>query len=434
MCLFIANNLIFIYNISVMAMKQVKRFIYIMIVFIFMFMLIDFCIHFMSKGFTNNYSINNDIKVKEIYTKDEQDEHNNYYIEIKANNIVFNYQFYKNIKKDKKLVTDVLYYDGEYKCVLPVLNEDIKVDFQCYKNGEYFNYVDLIGKDSNLDKYIKKHSKKYDKDLFNRDNSQGKEYDKVYYYAENIPEGYGTSITNLKGIISVVGDVAGKIDIFEKDSYKRDISAFVGKYYVCADYDSKQEFSDIYIVDLISGKIEKIKAPDYISFDSYIQGVVDNSVYIYDINNEKQYKVNVKDMSISEVGNADKGIKYFDGNWSLISALKANDTLLFKNNGLKENDKFYLYKKGNKLSGFYYYFYESEDGYDLYRANVQNLKVKKYLLSVKNPEDVLFIEDYVFYKYNDRIKMYSDYTGIKTILRTSELEYNDNIKYIVYKK
>ena len=185
---------------------------------------------------------------------------------------------------------------------------------------------------------------------------------------------------------------------------------------------------------MMNGKTEKVKTPDYISFDSYVQGIVDNSVYVYDINNERQYKLNVKDMNVTEVGNADKGIKYFDGNWSLISAIKANDKVLFKNNGLKESNKFYLYKKGNKLSGFNYYFYESENGYDVYRSNVQNNKVKKYLFSVKNPEDVQFIEDYVFFKYDDRIKMYSDYTGIKTILKTSELEYNDNIKYIVYKK
>ena len=434
MCLFIANKAIFIYNIGVMAMKYVKRFFYTGIVFIFIFGIIAFCVHFMSKGYTNNYSINNDIKVKEIYTKDEQDEHNNYYIEIKANNVVFNYQFYKNIKKDKKLVNDVLYYDGEYKCVLPILDEDIKVDFQCYKNGEYFNYVDLIGKDSNLDKYIKKHSKKYDKDLFNRDNAQGKEYEKVYYFSENIPDGYAASITNLKGIISVVDEIVGKVELFEKDVYRRDISAFVDYYYVSANYDDKQEFSEFYVVNMMNGKTEKVKTPDYISFDSYVQGIVDNSVYVYDINNERQYKLNVKDMNVTEVGNADKGIKYFDGNWSLISAIKANDKVLFKNNGLKESNKFYLYKKGNKLSGFNYYFYESESGYDVYRSNVQNNKVKKYLFSVKNPEDVQFIEDYVFFKYDDRIKMYSDYTGIKTILKTSELEYNDNIKYIVYKK
>ena len=415
-------------------MKQIKRFFYTSIVFIFIFGIIYLCVHFMSKGYTNNYSINNDIKVKEIYTKDEQDEHNNYYIEIKANNVVFNYQFYKKINKNKKLVNDVLYYDGEYKCVLPILDEDIKVDFQCYKNGEYYNYSDLIGEDSNLDKYIKKHSRKYDKDLFSEDDADSKEYKKVYYYKDNIPEGYAVSITNLKGIISIVGDIEGNVELFDKDVYRRDISGFVGHYYISANYNDKQEFSEFYVVDMINGNKKTIKTPDYISFDSYVQGIVDNSLYVYDVNNEKQYKVNVKDMSISEVGNADKGIKYFDGNWSLISALKANDKVLFKNNGLKESDKFYLYKKGNKLSGFYYYFYESSSGYDVYRANVQNLKVKKYLFSVKNPEEVLFIEDYVFYKYDDKIKMYSDYTGVKTILKTSELEYNDNIKYIVYKK
>ena len=76
-----------------------------------------------------------------------------------------------------------------------------------------------------------------------------------------------------------------------------------------------------------------------------------------------------------------------------------------------------------------YYF---QNYLDIYKQYFET--VKKYLYRVKKPEDVQFIEDYVFFKYDDRIKMYSDYTGIKTILKTSELEYNDNIKYIVYKK
>lgn len=414
-------------------MKQIKRILSFIIVLLILFLIIYVCVHFLSKGYTNNYSIN-DIVVKEIYTKDEQDEHDNYYIEINANNVVFNYQFYKDIKKNTKLVSDVVYYDGEYKCVLPILDEEIDVDFLCYKNGEYYNYADLIGKDDNLDAYISKYKDSYKSNIFTKDSAKSKTIEKVKYYNDNIPKEFAAGITNLNGIFSFIDGVSGNVELFEKDIYRRDISAFVNNYYVCADYESKQEFSKIFVVDMMNGKTTTIKTPDYISFDSYIQGVVDSSVYIYDVNNEKQYKVNVKDMTISEVGNSDKGIRYFDGNWSYISAIKANNKTLFKNNGLKESEKYFSYKKGNKLSGFYYYLYKSDDGYDVYRANVQNLDVKKYLFKTKNPDDLIFIDDYVFYRYDDYIKMYSDYTGNKTLIETSELEYNDNIKYIVYKK
>ena len=113
--------------------SYIKRYIRVILIFIIIFILIFICIHFLSKGYTNKYSIN-DFSIKEIYTKDEQNEHDNYYIEIGINDIVYNYQFYKKIEDDNKLVKDILYYDGEYKCLLPILSDNIKVDFLCYKD------------------------------------------------------------------------------------------------------------------------------------------------------------------------------------------------------------------------------------------------------------------------------------------------------------
>ena len=136
-------------------MKNLKRYIGMLIVLIIIFIIIFLCVHFLSKGYTNNYEVEGYL-IKEIYTKDEQDEHDNYYIEINSNNVIFNYQFYKDIKDNNKIVKDVIYYDGEYKCLLPILSDDIKVDFLCYKNNEYYNYVDIVGKDEKLDKFIEK--------------------------------------------------------------------------------------------------------------------------------------------------------------------------------------------------------------------------------------------------------------------------------------
>ena len=124
-----------------MFMKNLKRFLLFLCVFLFIYFLIFLCIHFMSKGYTNTYYVDK-YEVTEIYTKNEQHEHNNYYIEIEANNVLYNYQFYREIKDNHKIVKDILFYDGEYKCLLPILSDDIHVDFLCYKDSEYYNYQD----------------------------------------------------------------------------------------------------------------------------------------------------------------------------------------------------------------------------------------------------------------------------------------------------
>ena len=415
-------------------MKGIKRVLIVFVVLCIIVLLVFICVHFLSKGYTNEYTVD-DYTVTEIYIKSEQDEHDNYYIEIMANNILYNYQFYKKIKDDNKIVKHVFFYDGEYKCLLPVLSDSIKVDFLCYKDSSYYNYADIKGKDEKLDKYIDKVDKDYyniEDFLDNKDNE--KKYDKSKYYENNIPNDYMINMTTLKGIITIINGKSNYVEMSSKDVYKRELGIFSDYYYISADYEEKQEFSNIYIVNLLTGKTKKIKTPDYISFDSYIQGVIDNNVYIYDVNNEKQYKVDIDNYSISEIGNANKGIKYYDGNWSYISSIKANNIELFKDKKFKEKNNYLVYHYGNKLSGFYYYYFKSDDGYEVYRAHSQDKKIKKYLFTIKDKDDVIFVEDYAFFKDNNSIKVYSDYTGIKTLISNDELEFNDNIQFNVYKK
>ena len=415
-------------------MKNIKKYISIFVILIILFLVIFVCIHFLSKGYTRKYKIK-DYTIKEVYTKDEQDEHDNYYIEITAGNIIYNYQFYAEFKDKNKIIKDIFYYDGEYKCLLPILSDNISVDFLCYKDDSYFNYQTIKGKDDKLDSYVNKiSSDKYDSSKFSDNTKSEDKYEKIKYYKDNIPSNYGVSITTLKGVISIVNEKVYSTNLFDKDVYKRELSTFVSNYYFSANYNSKQEFSDIYLVNLLTGKEKIIKTPDYISFDSYIQGVVDNSVYIYDINNEKQYKINIKEGIVTEIGNSDKGIKYYDGSWSFISSIKANNKITFKNTGANSNGHYYTYKAGNKLSGFNYYLYSSEDGYDVYKSNVQNKDIKKYIFTVKDVNDIKCIDDYIFYKDNDTIKMYSEYSVIKTIIKNSELEFNENIIYNIYTK
>lgn len=410
-----------------------ERLIKLVIAFALLFLLIFLCVRFLSKGYTNSYKIKNKFKVNEVYTKDEANERNNYYITIEVNDLVFDYQFYRELENNNKIVKDVLYYDGEYKCMMPIFKNDLKVDFHCYKDNVFYNYIDVVGKDEELDKYIKSLSKDiYDINMFKDNTSDSKEKERIKYYEKNIPNNYIISLTTLKGITNINNGEVKTIDLFDSDSYKRDLSIYTNNYYISADYTERQNFRNVYIVNIIDGKEKIVKAPDYISFNAYIQGVVDNGVYIYDMTNEKQYKLDLDNNEITLIGNTNNGIRYYHGAWDNITTLRANNKVLFTNTDEEIKDYEYYYKHGNKLSGFYYYFKEVDNGYEVYKANVQSPQNIKYLFTVTNYQKVLFEDDYVFYKENDSIKMYSDYTGIKTLITTSELEFNSNIIFNVY--
>jgi hypothetical protein len=414
-------------------MKKYNRYVKLTCSLLGIFLLIFLCIHFLSKGFTNTYSIGNN-KIKEIYTEDETDEIDNYYIEITNDKVKYNYQFYNIKKEKKKLIKKVLNYDGNYKCILPIFNIDLNVDFVCYKDGEYYNYTDIIGKDNKLDKYINDLSKKdYNVNTFKNNLNSKTINDKITFYQKNIPDKFILSLSTLKGI-TVVDDKINNYNIFDKDNYKRDLSIFYNNYYISANYDEKQNYSEIIVTNILNGKTKKASTPDMISFDSYFQGIVDDALYIYDRNSEVQYRLDIEKMKVKEVGNESKGIKYYDGKWSYISIIKANKTKLFNENSFIVDNYDYAIKKGNKLSGFIYLFKKDGKKYKVYKANVQNDSIKKYLFDITDYNDIIYLDDYIIYKDNGKIMMYSEYTGIKSLLECSELEFNDNIKFGIYVK
>lgn len=414
-------------------MKKYNRYVKIVLSFFFIFLVIFLCIHFLSKGFTNSYSVGKN-KIKEVYTEDEKDEVDNYYIEITFNKIKYNYQFYNIDKQKKKLVNKVLNYDGEYKCIKPIFNIELEVDFTCYKDDEYYNYIDIVGKEKELDNYIKSLSKKeYNVNNYKDDLNSKTVNNKITYYQKNIPKNFVLSLSTLKGI-TVVNNNIRHYDIFEKDNYKRELSIFYNNYYISANYDEKQNYREILVTDILTGKTKEASAPDIISFDSYFQGVVEGNLYIYDRNSEIQYMLDIDKLKITEVGNSNKGIKYYDGKWGYISVIKANKTKLFNETNFSVDGYDYAIKKGNVLSGFELLFKKDGKKYKVYKRNVQEPEIKKYIFSIEDYNDILLKDDYVFYKDEGKIIMYSDYTGKKTLLEFSELEFNENIKFDIYIK
>ena len=417
-------------------MVSYKRYIKFALVIVGILLIVFGCVHFLSKGYTNNYVLKDTYNIKEIYTKDEQNEHDNYYLEITPpSGTTYNYQFYHEFDNNNQIVDDVVYYDGEYRCLLPILKDGVKVDFVCYKDGVYTNYQALVGVDEDLDNYISKLDKKiYDSKMFKDDETNAKEENKITYYPKNIPDGYIIALSTLKGIVIVSDGETKSVDIFDEDIYKREISAFNENYYITADYSDNQNFRVFYVVDLITGKEKILKAPDNISFDAYIQGFVGNKAYVYDVNNEKQYEIDLDNGEIKAIGSASRGISYYDGKWSYITAVKANNKLLFKTSKETYTNYASFDKIGNKLSGFYYFYEKDEDVYNVYRSFVQWKKLRRKLFTVDDYRELAFEEDYIFYKDGDTIKMYSDYTGIKTVVKTSELSFNENTLFGVYKK
>lgn len=403
---------------------------------VFLILVAFCCVRFYSKGYTVTYKIGDEkYEVTEIYTKNASNEIDNYYIEMNVNQVVYGFQFYHKFSKKRKVVEDIITYDGEYKCALPIINGKAESDFLCYKDYRYYFYNTIVGKDKDLDKFIEELDEKiYDKENWVNQVEEKVEEDSITLYSTNVADKHVLLVTNLKGVYQI-SDSIKNVSIFDKDIYQRDLSAFVSNYYVVADYEEKQQFRNFYIIDILTGKIETTKAPNYISFDSYIQGVVDNKIYVYDKDNEKQYMIDPKKKTVKEVGNRKKKIKYYEqGEWEKITTTKANKDLTF--NLVEENLEFQKYDRvyhiGGESSGYYYLLEKVENGYNLYRTPSQNKKMITFLSFVSS-SNIYLIDDYVYFLDGEKIKYYHDTKGIRTLLEYSELEFNKNIIFGVSK-
>ena len=85
-------------------------------------------------------------------------------------------------------------------------------------------------------------------------------------------------------------------------------------------------------------------------------------------------------------------------------------------------------KQGNKLSGFTYHFVKQNNKCDVYRSNVQDETNKMYLFTMNSCDaKVLYLDDYIYYVDGNKMKYYSDRTGLRTLLSNNELLHNDTI-------
>lgn len=421
---------------------------------IFMMLLILFIIYigiqlgfrFFGSGHEYEYVINNGDKefiINEIFTNNTKDETDSYYFEIKVDDTVFTYQTYENFNKANQIIKNAFYYeDSSYKCILPIFQDNkILTDVMCLKNDIIYNY-NSIRRNNKIDSFVNSLSE-YG---YNKENYENKgvsaDIQGLSFYKENYVEGQFLTIETYKGVYTI-NDVnlnkPKKIEIFDQDVYKRELSIVFKNYYIVADYNSKYRFDKFYMVDLISNKVIELSCGREISFDSYFQGTHNNSIYLFDRDSKKQYEININSKNVLEVGNEKNDIKVFrNGNWEKVSAISAkrNDELfdnIYESN-LDKKGYTKIDKVGGETTGYYYFYKKNGSEYDVYRSTARNNAQLTYLFSTTDINRIQYFSNYVYYIFKDEIRYFSDSGGVKILLKDKELSFNKDLKFNLYKK
>lgn len=423
-----------------------RRLVFTVLVLFALYILFQIGFNYFGTGHKNSYQIYDDnlkFEVKEVYTSNTKNETNNYYIEIQKDDLVFNFQIFENLYGAEKIVKEIKYYEKEqYKCIFPLfIGEKNLTDLLCIENGIQKPLSLIKEKTSALVSIVeelKKHG--YKEEQFIDNKLETKTHKTMTTYSNNIVDNHFLAINNYRGIYTISKDNLQKmqdIKLFSSDTYIRPISAIVDKYYITADYDQKYSFDKFYFVDLTTNKVSELRVNNKIEHDSYIQGVVDNNLYIMDKSNKKQYEIRLNPLSIVEVGNINTKIKYYNlGEWSRIELNDAinTDKKFIMNENIINSDYARVDKVGNKLSGYYYYYKKTGNTYSVYRSNVQNESALTHIFNTNKINDIVYANDFVYYSVGKEVKYYSDKTGNKTLFENSELEFNSSLYFNVYKR
>lgn len=364
-------------------------------------------------------------EVYDSFTYNKKNEADNHYYEIKFGDIIYNFYVFNS---NKKMVIDNIYYGkyADFSCILPSFKGEFLTDILCNRDGIIYNFSDL---NFDLPDVFKNYYVQKGKNYF-------RDYDGIQYNSNaKIFSDYFVSIAGYKYLYLL--NKENKFKIFENDTYKRNISMFIDNYYFSADYSQNNYFNKFYLFNVNDGSRTEIGSNFKISFDSYIQGYYDNCIYIFDRNDRKQYKIDVKHKEISIVGDSRKGITVFNGDsFYNVNAGNAynNEILFFSNNISSDNIYKKIEKVGTNLSG-YYYFYLYHDGvYSVYRACIRNKNIKTYLFDVDSIKRIKYQNDFVFYVDDNKLNYYSLKYGIDTIIVYDEFSFNDNLLYGVFEK
>lgn len=337
---------------------------------------------------SKSYSLEYNIKKYDINENYDINK-NIYYYEISKDNIKYNFIYESEHLEKTKLIKGIKEYEsGSYKCITVTSN--------------YVDTKPLCSKDGNLIDYhlVNKELKEELQSYFKTPAQINKKYDNyVLYTNENV------LIWNYKGFNYLNKTKLKKIDIFKKDIYEIPISAQINEYILIPDYEQNYNFNKIYIINLETDEVEEWNLNYDISFNSYVNGINDKSVYITDIKNSTQYELVPHKQKMRVVGKKGKqGVVYKNG---IEEKTSINDLTKKRIYFTSSNPYIYIIE-----NNYLYLTYLDSD----IKTKISNNKVDK-IISVNNDE-VYYLKDSILYKYDN------EYGEIK-VIEYEEWNYNN---------
>lgn len=356
---------------------------------------------------------------------------NHYYdLVINKGKLNYTYTLNKNLSKEKRIIKSIkTFKSNNLVCIVPIYKENIDLNVYCDLNNQEVS-IDYLIKTYNDDfKAIKKKIKKYKID-YPSTSKVYKKYKKNTVFYKNILDDYNYYIWNYKGILVLNNKELKYQKVLDYDLYDNIMAVAIDRYYVIFENTDVNGIKNIYYYDSKKNRLNTFKLKERIDKDSYINGVVDNIIYVTDRKNRKEYKINIFNQKITQI---DDSINYTIYENSKKKTISKSDFFIkdqyFDNVPIKDKnvtDSLELVKEGN-----YYYYYKNGK---IYKALENNKGNSKLLLELDDVKEWYVYDDAIIIMAKDTIYTYTDNEGLRRIVKSNELKYNYKNIYKIGKK
>ena len=388
--------------------KQIK----LLVLLIFIILLIPFIRKIFIKEYNIIYEKNNFI-INEIY-KYENKEHK-FEINIKNKEYEITYLLNEDFNKNNEIIKDIkLYQEKDINCILPIYTKNIENKLYCVKdNKQVSNYYLNKNKDyNNILKQVKKYKiKKLES------NNKTTKYKNLKIYINNLKEEDIFTIWDYKGINIIEKNKNKYVKILDYDLYDEIKTIIYDKYFVLFENSHVDGIENIYYYDFKKDKLKLYNPKIIISKDFYINGVVNNLIYVTDNKAKKEYTINLIKKEIEQISKANEYITYKDNKF--ISLTKSDyfmEKQIFSNN--KTKNKSISKEDYIKENNIYYYI---EDNKFIRKIEDRNSEI---LFELENIKDWKIINGKILLISEDILYIYDDNRGLVPIVQSNELNYN----------
>ena len=273
---------------------------------------------FLRKVFIRKYDIlyeKNKYIINEIY--EYKNKEHLYEINIKNNKQEITYILNNDFNKNKKIIKNLkVYKDDNITCLLPIYNQKIEYKLYCLKDDIQVSNYYL--KDNESYKKILKKVKKYKINKF-LENNKTTSYKKLKVYDNNISNEDIFTIWDYKGISIIEKDKTKYVKFLDYDLYDNIKTIIYDEYFILFENNHVDGIKNINYYDLEKDKLKIYNPEIIISKDFYINGVVDNLIYVTDNKTKKEYTIDLKKEEIIQINKANEYLSYYDNEFKSLT-------------------------------------------------------------------------------------------------------------------